>query len=211
MMNCGLYEIASPSGKRYVGSAKNIRRRWVRHIYRLRKGTHVNGILQAAWDKYGETRMTFRVVLSCRDADLFFYEQIAIDSLRPEYNIATVVGLPSSRKGIAPSPETRELLSKALRGKALSEEHRRAISLGQTGTKASDAARKNMSAAQRGRGKSREHRQRLSDSLRGRKLNPEHAAKAAVAMLGKKHSPETIAKMSATKRRNDAAKREDPK
>jgi len=45
LIQCGKY--------RYIGSTKNLKRRLKNHKYHLRKGTHVNSILQRAYDKYG--------------------------------------------------------------------------------------------------------------------------------------------------------------
>jgi group I intron endonuclease len=39
----------------YIGSSKDISRRWDQHRRRLKKGNHCNPKLQAAWNKYGES------------------------------------------------------------------------------------------------------------------------------------------------------------
>ena len=52
----GIYQIANEvTGKFYVGSAVNIRRRWNLHLLHLRRGTHRNRKLQASFAKHGES------------------------------------------------------------------------------------------------------------------------------------------------------------
>jgi group I intron endonuclease len=59
----GIYQIRCvPTGKIYVGSAVNLRKRWQQHKSRLRIGKHVNRYLQAAWDKYGQEQFAFAVL-----------------------------------------------------------------------------------------------------------------------------------------------------
>lgn len=73
----GIYQIhCVPTGKIYVGSAKNLRERWRRHKSALRKHKHSNSHLQSAWDKYGENHFEFIVLeFVHREADLLPKEQ----------------------------------------------------------------------------------------------------------------------------------------
>lgn len=117
--NCGIYEIVSPSGNRYVGSAVDFARRRMRHKKDLRKGRHHNAPLQRAWDKYGEAAMVFRVIVVCAPEDILMYEQIAIDGLKPEYNVARTAG---SRIGVRHTDATRAKMSVSQTGKKMSPE-----------------------------------------------------------------------------------------
>lgn len=101
----GVYTITSPSGKQYVGSSMEIRKRQNRHNNNLRKGAHHSPALQRAYDKYGEEAMLFSVLLFCEPSQLLFYEQRAIDILRPEYNVCRVAG---SALGVTRPTETRQ-------------------------------------------------------------------------------------------------------
>lgn len=103
-MNSGIYTITSLSGKMYVGSAVNFKRRLSIHWFDLRIGQHHSRPLQAAYDKYGEENLNFSKLLVCGKEDLLFYEQRALDILKPEYNVCKVAG---SRLGAKASPETR--------------------------------------------------------------------------------------------------------
>jgi group I intron endonuclease len=50
------------SGRVYVGSTVNPRKRWGEHIRELRGGTHHSSYLQHAWDKHGEEAFMFEVI-----------------------------------------------------------------------------------------------------------------------------------------------------
>lgn len=80
-----VYSIRSPSGKFYIGSARNFETRKRVHLNALRKGKHHSRPLQRAWDKYGV--LDFSVLVICSESTLFLYEQSIIDRLRPAYNV----------------------------------------------------------------------------------------------------------------------------
>jgi group I intron endonuclease len=88
----GIYRIKNLiNGKCYYGSSKNIENRWRRHKRELINQTHINQILQRAWDKYGEENFVFEFIEECSENQLFEIEQKYLDT-NPEYNI----GLKSS-------------------------------------------------------------------------------------------------------------------
>lgn len=59
----GIYEIhCCKSGKKYIGSSKNIHKRWNSHISALRCGNHHNYYLQQAYIRYGEDNLVFSVL-----------------------------------------------------------------------------------------------------------------------------------------------------
>lgn len=61
-MRC-IYKIINVvNNKFYIGSAVNFEKRKARHLWRLRRGDHVNKHLQAAWTKYGAHAFVFAVV-----------------------------------------------------------------------------------------------------------------------------------------------------
>lgn len=60
---CGVYQILCvPTGKVYVGSSKDIQRRWRHHRGALNNRCHGNEYLQRSWDKYGKGAFTFCVL-----------------------------------------------------------------------------------------------------------------------------------------------------
>lgn len=105
----GIYSITSPSGKLYLGSAINIRTRWKTHRKQLRRGIHHSPTLQRASDKYGVENLVFKVLLICQPENLLVYEQIAINALKPRYNIALTAGSNLGRKF---GPQTAEHIAK---------------------------------------------------------------------------------------------------
>lgn len=83
----GIYRIKNLiNGKCYYGSSKNIEKRWSMHKIKLNNNTHINCILQRAWDKYGEDNFSFEIVEECDINVLLETEQKYLD-LQPDYNI----------------------------------------------------------------------------------------------------------------------------
>jgi len=178
MLSSGIYSIKNTvNGKQYIGSAVTMRYRWNDHKKGLSLGKHANCILQNAWAKYGEKAFVFTPLLVCAKDQLLFYEQRAIDILRPEYNICKIAG---SMLGIKHS-------------KPRSIEHRAKISEYTKGNKNwlgrthSDEAKAKISASKKGK----------PNGLLGIKRSPETCAKLSVALTGLKRSPEECLKMSA--------------
>src|SRR5215216_6770850 len=76
----GIYQIRCiPTGKIYVGSAVNLRKRQRDHINSLRRGNHENTYLQRAWNKYGEANFDFTILEFVDASDLLYTEQVWID------------------------------------------------------------------------------------------------------------------------------------
>ena len=130
----GVYEIVNiVNGKRYIGSAYRVSKRWDTHKYQLRGGVHHSRALQRAWNKYGEAKFEFRLLLICGRDMCRFYEQRCLDSFAPAYNIALVASAPMA--GRKHSDATRAAMSSASKGRAKTPAHREAIGKGQIGNK----------------------------------------------------------------------------
>src|ERR1035438_8459367 len=73
----GVYQIRHVvSGKVYIGSAVNFRKRWIEHRNRLIRGIHHSRHLQHAWNKYGVDAFVFEIAELVADkADLVRVEQ----------------------------------------------------------------------------------------------------------------------------------------
>lgn len=175
----GVYSITSPSGKSYIGSAINFDKRWAMHLWHLRRGSHNNRALQAAFFKYTESKLTFKKLLICSPENVLFYEQRALDFLKPEYNVCKVAGstlgikyseaakanlraaqTPERRAakskiltGIVRSPETCLKISQAKKGKVrgpVSEATKLKLSISNLGKVRTEQQRANNSVAQLG-------------------------------------------------------------
>lgn len=109
-MESGVYVIRNTvSGRVYVGSSKNLLRRFNHHRYTLSIGMHHSSKLQNSWLKHGEKAFSFEKLLVCSVKDLLMYEQIAIDyfeAVSKGYNILCKAG---SREG---SPHSEDTVSR---------------------------------------------------------------------------------------------------
>lgn len=207
----GIYAITNTgNGKRYIGSAVDIKKRWARHRAELKKGAHHSSKLQRAWDKHGVDSFVFEVIERVFTADLIAREQAWIDlyeSCAKGYNSRPTAG---SMFGHRHSKKTVELCRAAKIGVKFTDEHKAKLSAWQFGRKQSEETKAKRSAALKGRPRdpevvrkmgrknSPETIEKRRASLTGLKRSPEAVEKMRIAMLGRKLSPETIAKRTAT-------------
>src|SRR5690606_34117775 len=114
MADSGIYEIVNRvNGKRYIGSAVTLAKRWNLHRHQLRAGKHHSRPLLSAWRKYGEPAFDFRVIEKCAPECLIEREQAAFDLLRPEYNACKTAG---STLGVKYTADSRKRMSDARKG-----------------------------------------------------------------------------------------------
>ena len=206
----GIYEILNTAnGKRYIGQASHIRKRWEQHRWHLKRGLHHSPPLQRAWNKYGERSFKFRVILTCAVSMLDFYEQQLLDKVKPEYNLAPIAG---SSRGVKHPPrtaeqratnaraqlgkrhtlESRRHMSDVFKGRVYSKEAVAKSAASRTGGKRSEDARRNMSLAQIGKKRSPEHRAAMSAGRTGLKPTPVHCTNISLgkrAASDAKHPP----------------------
>lgn len=88
----GIYIIISGCGKVYVGSAVNLKTRYMTHRRALLINKHDNSRLQNYFNKYGSSSLTFKVIEFCDRGRLIEREQFYIDQLGPYFNIAKTAG-----------------------------------------------------------------------------------------------------------------------
>ena len=199
----GVYKIEHvPSGRVYIGSAVNIRRRLHIHRCDLRLNRHHSSKLQRAWDKYGEAEFACTVLLQCDKTELLANEQRFLDSMSAVltgFNCNPTAGSWLGRKH---SPEARAKLS-ALKtgvphgvGHTVSSETRAKIGAANRGRQRTDETRAKLRAARIGKKPSlgmvhtEAARQRMSLARKGRHLSPEHIEKSRLGRVGIKFSPE---------------------
>lgn len=228
----GIYQIKNQiNGKRYIGSAVNLKRRWQNHLSSLCGGRHYNPHLQSAFDKEGETAFVFSVLEHVQDsAKLIEREQHHLDTLAPEYNMCPTAGntlgrlhsldtcrrMSETRMGHYVSPETCRKLSEASRGKHPTEETRRKISEASKRRRATEQTRQKTSEAmkqwwQRNPGE----RARMSKAMSGegnpnygKPLSEEQKRKMSSAMSGRQLSEEHKRKMSEAQKGRRAREKE---
>jgi group I intron endonuclease len=169
----GIYAIRHvASGKVYVGSSVNMRKRVYEHARLLGLGRHKNAHLQAAFAKYGADAFEASIIERVADvADLYRVEQAHLDRLRSfdpaiGYNRASDTTAP--QRGLKRSAETRAKIG---------------------ATKVGHKFRLGMSPSE-------ETRQKIAEKLRGRKASAETLEKLSAFQKGRKKSPEWCAKMS---------------
>ena len=171
----GIYAIINTvNGKRYIGSAVNLRKRKAQHKLNLNKGIHQNIILQNAWNKHGSDNFIFVVLEYCSSDTLLKKEQHHIDT-KADYNICPTAG---NTLGMKHTEEAKEKIKESKRN--LSAE-----------------ARARMVAAHKGTNQGEDN------PCFGRKHTPEECAKISAAQVGKRytwrgrnHSVESKLKMS---------------
>lgn len=149
----GVYRIIhTKSGKCYVGSSNQIRKRWQTHARRLLTGRHENSYLQAAYNKYGADAFEIVMIEECSLEYLRNREQHYIEFYR---SYERACGYNLSRKARMSTAEAREKMSGTRSGRKFSAEHRR-----------------HMSEARRGQKMSPEAIEKLRQSKMGKKLGP---------------------------------------
>lgn len=134
----GIYSITNlVSGNVYYGSSFDIEKRIAKHKSRLLNNKHENKHLQRSYNNRKSDTFVFSILEICNssitDAELRKLEQEYIDKTDKDklYNQCLVAG---STKGKKHSIETREKISKALKGhkklcnRAISEETRKKLS-----------------------------------------------------------------------------------
>lgn len=83
-IKCGVYKITCiPNGKIYIGSSKNIDKRWRKHIDELRYQEHPNKFLQQDYNLYGEDKFKFEIIEFCPEDERLALEQEYINHYQP--------------------------------------------------------------------------------------------------------------------------------
>lgn len=95
-MESGIYKITCIANSRiYIGSAKDFKIRWNRHLRDLKSNKHANVHLQRSYEKYGVDSFIFEIIELCSNEDLLIREQYYLDTLKP-YEFGFNVGKDAS-------------------------------------------------------------------------------------------------------------------
>jgi group I intron endonuclease len=184
----GVYSIAcEANGKGYIGSSINVASRWKKHLYLLRKGNHINPLLQSSFNKYGESSFEFHLVedlTGLTEKEIRETEQTYLDLIdwRVSFNIC------KDSRGGKVTEEANERRKESLRnyhrenpdairgennpfhGRTQTKASKDAISLANTGKVRSEEFKKHKSefmSNRRGRHHSTEYLNALSEKCSG--------------------------------------------
>lgn len=163
----GIYKITcTANGRFYIGSSRNLARRWITHRRDLRGHYHSNPHLQYAFDKHGEAAFVFEVVEVVDDECLLEREQYWLDLLQPFAPVGFNIGIKadSGMRGRKASAETRAKLSMVRKGRKNTPEHNASISAGRRGVQYSAETRAKIGAASKGRKRSPESNERIREA-----------------------------------------------
>lgn len=128
----GIYCIQNNiTGKRYIGSSIDVKRRLSEHRSDLRSGKHANPYLQASFNSHGESEFTFSLVEKVDKPNLASREKYWIDYYdsfisNNGYNVEAPYRGPVLE-------ETKAKISAANKGKVRTPEMRKAASLARKG------------------------------------------------------------------------------
>lgn len=86
-MSCGVYKITNKlTGECYIGSSKNIKKRWSRHKKPSTWKRQPNSLLYKAFQEYGLADFQFDILEECSEDNLKQLEDKHIQELQPVYN-----------------------------------------------------------------------------------------------------------------------------
>ena len=98
MKICGVYKITNTvTGDFYIGSSKNVKRRWVEHKSHSVWKKHPNNPMYKDMKKYGLDYFEFQVLAEVEIEQLKEKEQQFIEELKPIYNDKNAKGLDIER------------------------------------------------------------------------------------------------------------------
>lgn len=199
MMGSGIYKITNRiSGRVYVGSAVQFKRRWHLHQSQLRRGKHHSRALQSSWKKHGPEAFEFEILEEVPDLALLIHrEQFwmdLLDACSPSkgFNASPTAGSPL---GCRHTPESKAKMSAARKGEKkppFTDAHRAALSAAAKRRFESADARAELSAKLTGGKKTftEETKNKIRAANRLRNKTPEMRAKVSAALGKLRGTPE---------------------
>lgn len=155
-MKSGIYQIKI-NNSFYIGSSKNIQRRYWEHLWKLKNKKHPNIHLQNLYNKHGEEKFELFILENCTINCLIEREQYWINLLNPNINKAPVAGSTLGLKltneqcknrsknniGRKHSLESIKKRTDKIKGRKYTEKHRENISKSRLGKKQNQQTIKN--------------------------------------------------------------------
>lgn len=219
-MTIGIYSITNKiTGKRYIGSSKDIASRWRQHKYQLKEQKHHSKHLQRAYNKYKKMVFIFEILCEIIDINkLLKIEQIFLDlyqSYDPRFGYNnnrfadghqlsefTKKRISDSHIGIKHTEKTKTKLSLAGKGRAPPNKGKQASEETRVKLRArkySNETRAKMRAAKLGKKLNDNTKEKLSIIHTGKLKSAEHCENIRKSRIGTHQTAETKAKISATK------------
>lgn len=153
-MRTGIYCFENmQNGKKYIGQAVDIDRRWYEHEYYLKLGKDKCVALQRSVSKYGIDSFRLYVIEYCNSAELNTREMFWIEKFNthnPEFGYNLSKGGMSGLLGYKHSDETKKRISDAKKGWKMGDKQREFIRKLHTGKVVSDETRKKISESHKG-------------------------------------------------------------
>ena len=132
MKICGVYRITNTiTGDFYIGSSKDVKRRWIEHKIPSRWNQYPNNPMYQDMQKYGLDKFEFQVIEEVEIDKLKEVEQKFIEELKPTYNSNNAKGLDvekfkESQKKYNKSDKRKESQRKYNKSDKGKESHRKA-------------------------------------------------------------------------------------
>lgn len=184
----GIYMLTNKlTGDIYVGQSIDLRKRFLNYFNLSYLNRRNELIICRAIIKYGYSKFSVTILEYCDKCDLDIREQHYFDTLNPKYNIQKIAG--GSSKGLILSEETKNKISKALKGIYVGE---KAYWYGRT---MSDATKEILSSNRKGElnplyGKS--HSEETKELMRQKALGRKYSEETKLLMSSKRGNPVNI-------------------
>ena len=160
---CGIYKLYFDNDDRfYIGSTNDLQERLQAHNRAILKQKHFNRYFQRLCLKLGIENFKFELLIKCPQDYLLKAEQWVVNKLKPELNLAKIVGRPpvNRKRGYKMSEEAKQNISKARTGQKVdrsnythSQETLDKMSKALTGRTISDETKQKMKEAKSNGGK----------------------------------------------------------
>lgn len=189
-----IYKLTSPSGKMYIGKAKDFNLRMNQHRRYAEQGKLFplyKAIRYYGWDVFQKEIIdTAETIEELNEKEKYWIAKYNTYLTEFGYNCTPGGDGGAVRLGKKNSLEHRQRISEGLKGRKYSEETRQKMS----------TSHKGQPSAWKGQKASKELRQHLSDAHKGHKHSPETIQKMIKSRTGSKRSEETKQRMAEAKR-----------
>lgn len=165
----GIYKITSPSGKVYIGQAKNVKKRYYRYK-KLQCKTQRK--LYNSLIKYGFENHLFEIIHECNHDELNHFEKLYIKEFN-SFNSKNGLNLREGGHNSKMSDESKKILSDKKKGFKHTEDAKEKMSKSSKGKKHTPETLKHMSEIKKGKKHTEESKKKISESNKGKVVSEE--------------------------------------